>query len=437
MKNTISNNTCITFDKYSDTLACVNIQARSKEEINSLNSFMYTGLSYFNDKARYSWEYEEGFIDAMEYIYDRKNQTLPIGLIPRLRDYIRKSKPDVKIQVTESIRELYTSPKQNVDEEFLREFSKSLNLYNEVDNFEIVPYEHQLKLVSRAINGRRISLLACTSAGKSLSMCILSRYLLKYENKKILIVTPSSALVEQLYSDFRYEYGWKEAEDKCTLIHGDSRDKLSKRQKEKLSDLNLGEEVMLKDITISTWQSLQNKPAEFFKVFSAVLVDEAHGTRGEVLRNILDKCVNAVDFKIGVSGTLPDEGLDAAWIEGALGRKEIIVRTRELIDLGILTPIEIHAIKIPYDQSIRAFVNRQNYKTEYSLLTNNGSRKRVMELLINSNKITTAQNTVMLYKTKATLDEMHEYLQEAFPEFTYHIVKGEISATERDKMRKV
>ena len=31
---------------------------------------------------------------------------------------------------------------------------------------------------------------------------------------------------------------------------------------------------------------------------------------------------NAIDFKIGLSGTLPDEGLDAAWIEGALGRKE-------------------------------------------------------------------------------------------------------------------
>ena len=102
---------------------------------------------------------------------------------------------------------------------------------------------------------------------------------------------------------------------------------------------------MHKDITISTWQSLQNKrvrechlcskirirkkkPAncpeckkikekaeKFFNAFTAVIVDEAHSVRGEVLRDILGYCNNATDYKIGMSGTLPDEGLESAWIE--------------------------------------------------------------------------------------------------------------------------
>ena len=88
---------------------------------------------------------------------------------------------------------------------------------------------------------------------------------------------------------------------------------------------------MLKPVTISTWQSLQNKPDSFFNVFTAVIVDEAHGTRGAVLRDILDKCVNATDFKIGLSGTLPTEGLDAAWVEGAASNLSKIDPTTGLV----------------------------------------------------------------------------------------------------------
>lgn len=465
MLNNISKDYCVEFAKHSDNEAVVRISAPTKEEVVSIRSLLYVGLSYYNAKVAYSWEAEQGFTDGTEYIFDKTKQTLPIGLIPRARNYLKSRKPNLKISVTDDIRRIYTNPNGNISHDAIKDFASTCDIYNHRDNFAITPYPHQIRLVERALNGRRISLMACTSAGKSLSMYILSRYLMEVEKKKILIITPSSALVVQLFSDYTEDYGWETAKSHMTLIYGESDDKLSAKQKKQLEELDLGEEVMLKDIVVSTWQSLQPKLKEFcptcdgkrrhlrpqncdacnllhrrakdfFSYFDAVIVDEAHSTRGPVLRNILDACVNAVDFKIGLSGTLPDDGIDAAWIEGALGRKEEIVRLKELVSLGILTPVEVHAIKVPYDESVRAFVNRQTFQTEYSLVHNNGSRKKVMDLLLKANKITKDENTVILYKNKGTLDEMYEYLSNTYPDFKYRIIKGDVATKDREIIRK-
>lgn len=465
MLNNISNEYFVEFDTVSDTDAVLKINAPTKEEIVSIRTLLYAGMSYYNAKVAYSWEAEQGFTDGVEYIFDKTKQTLPIGLIPRARDYLKSRKPNLKIKVSESIRSIYSNPNGNVSRETIKQFAEKLDIYNYREDFAITPYAHQVRLVDRAINGRRISLMACTSAGKSLSMYILSRYLMEIEKKKILVITPSSALVVQLYSDYTNDYGWKKANEHMTLIYGDSKDKLSAKQKKHLEELGLGEEVMLKDIVVSTWQSLQNKlkdmcPScegkrrhlrpkscedckilvkknkDFFGTFQAVIVDEAHSTRGAVLRSILDACYNATDFKIGLSGTLPDDGIDAAWIEGALGRKEVIVRLKELIGLGILTPVEVHAIKIPYNSDVCPFLCRQPFQTEYSLVHNNGSRKKVMELLLNSKKISDSENTVILFKNKGTLAEMHEFLQEKYPNFEYRVINGDISTKEREEIRK-
>ena len=82
-------------------------------------------------------------------------------------------------------------------------------------------------------------------------MYVNARYLTEIERKKILIVVPSTNLVEQLFTDFRDDYGWDDAESSCTRIYSDSSDKLNAKQKRALQELKLGEEAMLKNITIS------------------------------------------------------------------------------------------------------------------------------------------------------------------------------------------
>jgi superfamily II DNA or RNA helicase len=453
------------FEKYDNYYASVKITASTDKLRNEILTYLYRKLTYVNEKIKYTWQYDRGLHDGNEHIFDKKKQIIPIGLIPKTVKYLKEGFPDLKIGVSDEVRTIYSNPNGDITEEKIKEYCNKLNLYNKKKKVPVIPYEHQIKICERAINGRRISIMAATSSGKSLSIYVIARYMIEVERRKVLIITPSSGLVVQLYSDFLTEYGWDEADKNCTLVYTHSKDKLTKKEKNHLEELNLGEEVMFKDITISTWQSLQNKlpilcpsckkirirkkrplncpecnkikekSKRFFASFTAVIVDEAHSVRGEVLREVLEKCDVAINFKIGVSGTLPDEGLDSALIEGSLGRKETVIKLCQLIKQGILPPLEINAIKIPYEEKFRKFICRQNFDSEYYLLTNNGSRKKVMEILINANKITTDQNTLILYKRKDTLDDMYKFLSEKFPQFKYHIIIGDVAADDREVIR--
>lgn len=422
--------------EYNDSIQChVVIESEDKRLAYMINSFISAAMTFYDKTKSKTWQVSEGFKSAFVTFYDRKFQLLPIGLIPRVSRLVH-GRFGSKIELTKDINDLFIPPRGKLTRNDIVGFANTLNLHNRLTGDPIIPYEHQYKLAERAINGRRISLLACTSAGKSLAMCIIARYLISRENKKLLIVVPSTNLVEQLFSDFYNDYGWEDARRYCTLIYADSDDKLSKSQKENLKKNNIGEEVMLKQITISTWQSLQNKPDSFFECFTAVMVDEAHSTRGVKLRDILAKCVNAIDFKIGVSGTLPSDGIDAGYIESQLGRKEDIIRLKELVAQGILTPVTVRSILIPYPPQLRKMICRQTYDDEVAFCSSNTSRQDIVKLLIDAGKITTEQNTVILFKNIDPLEMMHEFLAANYPQFTYHIIKGDVSVDEREDIRK-
>lgn len=426
----------LTFTLFDPVYVHIRVTSDDPKEVKKLQTYIFASMTYFDQNKAKKWECKEGFKSPMVYFYNKEQNLLPIGLVPRVCKLVQNRFSNVSFKLDKSVRDLFVPPRGELTTDDVKAYAATLNIHNIKSGEKLVPYEHQIKLATRAINGRRISLLACTSAGKSLSMMIIARYLVEREQKKVLIVVPSTNLVEQLFSDFHDDYGWEDARDYCTLIYSNSDDKLSKRQKDMLAANNLGEEVMLRSITISTWQSLQNKPDKFFECFTAVMVDEAHSTRGEKLRDILSKCVNAIDFKIGLSGTLPDIGIDAGYIESQLGRKEEIVRLKELVAKGILTPVTVNSLWVPYPRNLRTKICGLSYDEESALCMNNTSRRDVMKLLIDSGKITTEQNTVILFRLITNLELMVDFLQANYPQFTYHVIKGDISTDEREAIRK-
>ncbi len=74
--------------------------------------------------------------------------------------------------------------------------------------------------------------------------------------RNVLIIVPTTSLVEQMYKDFT-EYGWN-TEYHCHKIYAGE---------EKYTD---------HDVVISTWQSLYKEPRTFFDRFDVVIGDEAH-----------------------------------------------------------------------------------------------------------------------------------------------------------------
>lgn len=101
-------------------------------------------------------------------------------------------------------------------------------------------------------------LLSPTASGKSLIVYLLVRFnilRLKEQNKKILIIVPTTSLVEQLTKDFG-DYGWN-----MNNVH-----KIYQGHEKETN----------KAVIISTWQSIYNQPKKWFKQFGMVIGDEAH-----------------------------------------------------------------------------------------------------------------------------------------------------------------
>ena len=448
----------VTFDNHDGVDAKMYVDGENPNANRAVLKFVATTLTFYDKSRKYTWAAKHGYDDCIVKFFDGRARTFPIGLIPRVTKYLRETYGEgMKVRITRAIREMFTPPFGPIPVETVRAYAETLHMYDrekyldkksdgldvKPEDFSLKLFEHQEKIVLDALNRRRLSILACTSSGKSMSMMVIARYLMDRENKKILVIVPNATLVEQLYRNFVMDYGWENAREFCTLIHGKSADKLSKKKIEELKRLSIGEEATLKQITISTWQSLRLKDDSFFKVFNAVLVDEAHSAKGEELRTILAKCVNANNFKVGFSGTLPDAELgdenvanhiDAGKIEGGLGPKHDIVHLKELIAKGILTPLEVKAIFIPYPMSVRPGIcsSKFKYEDERAIVCENSSRKDVIDMLFTGGRITDQQNTVILFNYKEHMHEFLEFMQQKHPEFKYHIVEGDIDATERD-----
>ena len=100
-----------------------------------------------------------------------------------------------------------------------------------------------------------VFLLAPTVSGKSLIIYILTRYYQLLQEKKILIIVPTTSLVEQMYGDF--------------ISYGMRRDRLHKIYSGYDKDTDL-------PIVISTWQSIYKTICgSYFKQFGCVIGDEA------------------------------------------------------------------------------------------------------------------------------------------------------------------
>ena len=70
--------------------------------------------------------------------------------------------------------------------------------------------DYQTNAVFHALRKHRSLIVSPTASGKSLIIYSLVRYYnLLLKDKKILILVPTTSLVEQMYSDF-IDYGWKD-----------------------------------------------------------------------------------------------------------------------------------------------------------------------------------------------------------------------------------
>jgi hypothetical protein len=221
--------------------------------------------------------YKAKIWDGYVRLFDLHRKTLYVGLYDFLLKFAERH--DYTVKTVDPI-----VVDNNISMAEVHEYLKSLDLYGH--GKPIVIRDYQIDAIHNAINTNRAILLAPTGSGKSAILYSISRWHIE-QDRKILILTPTTLLVEQLYNDFA-DYssnnGWS-VDDHCQKLYsGFTRD-------------------FSKHIMISTWQSIHRQPKSWFEQFDVVQVDECHLAQAKALVSILEKTVN-MKYKVGTTGTL-------------------------------------------------------------------------------------------------------------------------------------
>ena len=117
----------------------------------------------------------------------------------------------------------------------------------------ISPRDYQVDDGVYEVRYNRKLLISPTGSGKSFMIYSVVRYHVARGNK-ILLVVPTTSLVEQMFKDFQ-QYGW-DAENHCHRIYAGR------------------ERVNTNEVTITTWQSVYQLDRKFFEEYDVVIGDD-------------------------------------------------------------------------------------------------------------------------------------------------------------------
>ena len=173
--------------------------------------------------------------------------------------------------------------------------------------------------------------------GKTTSVLEFASQLGK-RNKKVLVVVPTTSLVEQMYKDFE-QYSLKDDqfdvnEDVHRIYSG----------KEKLN--------FEQSVVVTTWQSAIKLPPNWFLQYGMVIGDEAHTFKAKSLTTIMNRLINA-NMRIGTTGTIDDAVSNQMTLEGNFGPIYKVTTTKELIDSDTLAQLQVQCLVLKYPDEIK------------------------------------------------------------------------------------
>lgn len=334
-------------------------------------------------------------------LLDMRKMRIYKGLIPYIQDWAKKQKLEVTYSDPTIIKE------NDITLAEVSQFASQLQISNR--GKQINPYEHQIVAVTYALRKKRLTLVSPTASGKSLVMYLLIRSLVK---KKILIIVPTTNLVEQLFSDFE-DYssinGWNVLKHVHRIYYG-------------------YEKITNKPIIISTWQSLQSLDKSYFEQFDGIFGDEAHGCSANSLKTIIGHCINA-KYRIGLTGTIQDTKCHVLVIEGLFGQLYRPTTTSKLIKEKKLSYFKIKCIILTHEKQ-----RIMTYHEELEYLVSNPKRNQFICNLALSLK----NNTLILYqyvhKHGLILKSM---LEQNSNDKKIYFISGNVDTEIREEIRKI
>ena len=391
-RNLSEDMTDIIIKKKNEVYVTVKAEPAICQELSDLFTFDVPG-------AKFMPQYRNKYWDGKIRLFSPATGEVYVGLVDKIASWARKSEYSLEFENNE----FYGSPfeeNEMISREGVREYMTKISKYK--------PRDYQVDAVYDALRYNRKLLISPTASGKSLMIYSVVRYFAE-KNKKVLLVVPTTSLVEQMYKDFK-DYGWN-AKRYCHRIYSG---------KEKTNE---------NPVTITTWQSIYKLKKPFFQDFEVAIGDEAHLFKSKSLVSIMTK-MNDAKYRYGFTGTLDGSQTHKWVLEGLFGPSYKVTQTKELIDKGHLSKLQIRVLILKHnDQKF------ETYEDELQYIIGHPKRNRFIRNLALDLK----GNTLVLFSRVAThgqilFDSINNSVHNGRKVFYVH---GGIEAQEREEVRTI
>ena len=391
------NSNLIIIEKKNEVYITVDCDSGVQREISEFFTFYVPGYKFMPAFRTRMW-------DGKIRLFSQKTKEIYFGLYPYIKAFAEERGYNIVAGKDIDID-------NKVDKDVVTKFSNSLGQKFEARDYQIDAIFHSLKR-------NRTLLVSPTASGKSFIIYSLIRYyshLIKEEsNNRILLIVPTTSLVEQMYTDFE-SYGWNVKKYCHRLYSGYSNQKDKK-------------------VLISTWQSLYKLPKEYFKQFGCVFGDEAHLFKSKSLTEIMTKLIDC-KYRIGLTGTLDGAHTHKLVLEGLFGAVNKVTTTKKLMDKKQLSNLAVRCLILKHSEANCKIISKGKYQDEIDYLVGSVSRNNFIRNLTLKLK----GNTLILFQlVEKHGKNLHQIIQDKAEENRkIFYIYGGVETEEREKARAI
>ena len=340
----------VVIGKANEVFLKINAEPHIEYELRDHFTFEVEGAKFMPQYRKRNWNGEI-------HLFDLRTKRIYIGLLDKIISFCERHDYTYKFVDNE-----YYGPPFEINDgisyEGVKDYMQSICSHS--------PRKYQIEGVYDALRHNRKLLISPTASGKSLMIYALVRYYTA-KHQKILLVVPTTSLVEQMYKDFE-DYGW-DSDSYCHRIYSG---------KEKTNEF---------PVTITTWQSVYKLERSFFEDYSVVIGDEAHLFKSKSLISIITKLHHA-KYRFGFTGTLDGTQTHKWVLEGLFGPSYKVTKTDELMKQGHLAQLDIQCIVLKHPPQ-----KFETYNDEIEYLISHEQRNTFLKNLALDLK----GNTLLLY----------------------------------------
>jgi len=240
-------------------------------------------------------------------------------------------------------------------------------------NEPIVLRDYQVEITNQFLSNPQCVQEIATGAGKTLITAALSYSCEAFG--RTLVIVPNKSLVTQTEEDYRnlgLDVG---------VYFGDRKE--------------IGHQH-----TICTWQSLNNiikntsdgvsefTIDEFIEGVVALIIDECHMAKADVLKSMLSGCMAKISIRWGLTGTIPKEKFASEALLTCIGPVINKLAATDLQDRGVLANCHVHVMQLQDHSEFK------NYQSELKYLLEQENRLDTIANIID--KVKESGNTLIL-----------------------------------------